>query len=61
MAMSGGFEMHYEYCEPRIIAEQYMEDVYKRQSLPLRPIARKCPTGGALRKGAASGASNLAG
>lgn len=26
MAMSGGFEMHYEYCEPRIIAEQYMED-----------------------------------
>lgn len=26
MAMSGGFELHYEFCEPRIIAEQYMED-----------------------------------
>ncbi|RAP50773.1 MAG: glycosyl transferase [Methanosphaera sp. rholeuAM270] len=25
-AMSGGFEMHYEFCEPRIIAEQYMAD-----------------------------------
>jgi len=26
MAMSGGFELHYEFCEPRIIAEEYMED-----------------------------------
>ncbi|MBE6481216.1 MAG: glycosyl transferase [Actinomyces ruminicola] len=25
-AMRGGFEMHYEYCEPRIICEQYLED-----------------------------------
>lgn len=25
-AMTGGFELHYEYCEPRVIAEQYMED-----------------------------------
>lgn len=26
MAMSGGFELHYEFCEPRIIAEEYLED-----------------------------------
>lgn len=25
-AMTGGFELHYEFCEPRIIAERYMED-----------------------------------
>ena len=26
IAMSGGFELHYEFCEPRVLAEQYMED-----------------------------------
>lgn len=26
MSMLGGFELHYEFCEPRIIAEQYLED-----------------------------------
>lgn len=25
-AMTGGFELHYEYCQPRIVAEQYLED-----------------------------------
>lgn len=25
-AMTGGFELHYEFCEPRVIAEGYMED-----------------------------------
>lgn len=25
-AMKGGFEMHYEYCQPRIVAEQYLQD-----------------------------------
>lgn len=26
MSMRGGFELHYDFCEPRIIAEQYLED-----------------------------------
>ncbi|MBW3069367.1 glycosyl transferase [Actinomyces sp. 594] len=26
MAMTGGFELHYEYCEPRIVAEQFLQD-----------------------------------
>lgn len=25
-AMTGGFELHYEFCEPRVVAERYMED-----------------------------------
>lgn len=25
-AMTGGFELHYEFCEPRIIADQFMQD-----------------------------------
>lgn len=25
-AMKGGFEMHYEYCRPRIVCEQYLQD-----------------------------------
>ena len=25
-AMKGGFELHYEYCEPRIVCEPYMRD-----------------------------------
>ncbi|WP_417133821.1 ATP-grasp fold amidoligase family protein [Rubneribacter badeniensis] len=25
-AMTGGFELHYEFCEPRIVAEQFMKD-----------------------------------
>lgn len=25
-AMKGGFEMHYEFCEPRIVCEQYLQD-----------------------------------
>ncbi|WP_136192302.1 MULTISPECIES: ATP-grasp fold amidoligase family protein [Actinomyces] len=26
MAMTGGFELHYEFCEPRIVAEQFLQD-----------------------------------
>lgn len=25
-AMKGGFELHYEFCEPRIVCEQYLQD-----------------------------------
>lgn len=25
-AMTGGFELHYEFCEPRVIAERYLAD-----------------------------------
>ncbi|MDU0349606.1 ATP-grasp fold amidoligase family protein [Actinomyces sp. MRS3W] len=26
MAMTGGFELHYEFCEPRIVCEQFLQD-----------------------------------